>query len=376
MSRHHRKKKKGRGHTIAIGALFVAEIAIILIIVFFFIVQGLLGKLKRVNTTPEDVVAASDETFEADSDAGEDTVSPDDLSFDADIEVMSDDEVRNLLLIGQDRREGEGRQRSDTMIICSINTRDSTLTLTSLMRDMYVPIPDYSPNRINAAYIFGGMDLLDRVIEENFGIHIDGNIEVDFDGFLNSLAYIGDLELELTEEEAEYLNGGDWEDQGGDSSDWELHEGMNVMTPDQVLAYARTRKVGKSDYDRTERQRTVMMAAFDKVKDSSLPEQLSIANKILPNLVTDMSDNEVLGYVTTVATHDLGEIKSYRVPVDGTFRSETIKKMAVLVPDLAENSAYLEAFIYRDGPKYAEVLEMDAQREAEKKAKEAEDNAA
>ena len=53
MSRHHRKKKKGRGHTIAIGALFVAEIAIILIIVFFFIVQGLLGKLKRVNTTPE-----------------------------------------------------------------------------------------------------------------------------------------------------------------------------------------------------------------------------------------------------------------------------------------------------------------------------------
>ena len=241
---------------------------------------------------------------------------------------------------------------------------------------MYVPIPDYSPNRINAAYIFGGMDLLDRVIEENFGVHIDGNIEVDFDGFLNSLAYIGDLELELTEEEAEYLNGGDWEDQGGDSSDWELHEGMNVMTPDQVLAYARTRKVGKSDYDRTERQRTVMMAAFDKVKDSSLPEQLSIANKILPNLVTDMSDNEVLGYVTTVATHDLGEIKSYRVPVDGTFRSETIKKMAVLVPDLAENSAYLEAFIYRDGPKYAEVLEMDAQREAEKKAKEAEDNAA
>ena len=73
MSRHHRKKKKGRGHTIAIGALFVAEIAIILIIVFFFIVQGLLGKLKRVNTTPEDVVAASDETFETDSDAGEDT---------------------------------------------------------------------------------------------------------------------------------------------------------------------------------------------------------------------------------------------------------------------------------------------------------------
>ena len=89
-----------------------------------------------------------------------------------------------------------------------------------------------------------------------------------------------------------------------------------------------------------------MMAAFDKVKDSSLPEQLSIANKILPNLVTDMSDNEVLGYVTTVATRDLGEVKSYRVPVDGTFRSETIKKMAVLVPDLAENSRLLRQTLY------------------------------
>ena len=104
----------------------------------------------------------------------------------ADIQVMEDEDVSNLLLIGQDRREGQDRQRSDSIIICSVNKEKGKIVLTSIMRDLYVPIPGYKDNRINAAYQFGGMELLDEVIEENLGIHIDGNIEVDFDAHFHS----------------------------------------------------------------------------------------------------------------------------------------------------------------------------------------------
>ncbi|MFQ9799037.1 MAG: LCP family protein [Clostridia bacterium] len=97
----------------------------------------------------------------------------------------------NILLIGQDRREGEGRQRSDSMILATINKKSQSIYLTSFMRDMYVPIPGYSDNRINAAYAFGGMDLLDDTIETNFGIHIDGNVEVDFSGFKTLIDMMG-----------------------------------------------------------------------------------------------------------------------------------------------------------------------------------------
>ena len=90
--------------------------------------------------------------------------------------------IKSILLIGQDKREGESRQRSDSMILATLDKDQGTVSLTSFMRDLYVAIPGYSTTRINAAYAYGGMDLLDQTLEENFGVKIDGNVEVDFSG--------------------------------------------------------------------------------------------------------------------------------------------------------------------------------------------------
>ena len=111
-----------------------------------------------------------------------------------------------LNLDGQDRRPGEGRARSDAMIIASINKTDKTIKLTSLMRDMYVQIPGYSDNRINAAYAFGGMELLDAAIKQNFDIDIDGNIEVDFSGFKNVIDSIGSVDIQVDADEISVMN--------------------------------------------------------------------------------------------------------------------------------------------------------------------------
>ena len=155
--------------------------------------------------------------------------------------------------------------------------------MSSVMRDLYVPIPGYSDNRINAAYQFGGMTLLDQVMEESLGIHIDGNIEVDFSGFINSLSAVGNLDIELNEAEAEYLNTHvSWVEQAGASGEgWSLKAGVNSMTPEQVLAYSRIRYVGNSDWERTDRQRRVLIAAFDKVKDQGITGITKMADNIL-----------------------------------------------------------------------------------------------
>lgn len=336
----------------------VKTILIIIIIIIAAIIIGgyayvsrILGKINRVSTeTAQERVPRSEETFEVNTDEP-DTVTQEEVEdiFDVDsVGMMKDDDIKNILLIGQDAREGEGRQRSDTMIICSINTQNDSMTLASLMRDMYVPIPGYSSNRINAAYAFGGMELLDEVVEQDFGIPIDGNVEVNFQGFVDAIDAIGGVEIELTEEEANYLNGGGWEDQGENGNDgtWNLKEGVNKLNPSQALAFSRIRHVGNSDYERTDRQRRVIMAAFSKISSGSTAQLLSIADSILPYITTDLSNKELLSYVKTLSVAGITDMDSYRIPVDGTFSSQNISGMAVLVPDLAANSQYLQEYIY------------------------------
>ncbi len=254
--------------------------------------------------------------------------------------------VRNILLIGQDKREGQERQRSDSMIICSINSSTGEITLISVMRDLYVEIPGYGSNRINAAYAYGGAELLDKTIKKNFGISVDSNLEINFESFVETLAAVGNLEIELTAEEADYLNGEDWSQQGSDSSSWNLSAGVNSLTPEQALAYARTRNVGNSDYERTERQRKVIMAALKRLKSGGPVTLFRTALKIFPDLDADMQNRELLEYLLMILINDVDSIRSERIPVDGAFTPQSIDGMSVLVPDLEKTREWLQKTIY------------------------------
>lgn len=84
------------------------------------------------------------------------------------------------------------------MILCSINLETGETSLISFLRDLYVQIPGgYSDNRLNATYAFGGFDLLDATLTENFGVSIDGNFEVDFTGFEAIIDMVGGIDIEL-----------------------------------------------------------------------------------------------------------------------------------------------------------------------------------
>ncbi len=249
----------------------------------------------------------------------------------------ADTEVINILLIGQDKRPGEKRARSDALIIASYSKKDGALKLFSLMRDMYVPIPGYSDNRINAAYQFGGMELLDKTIKKAFGITVDGNIEVSFESFTQLIDMLGGLDIELNKAEAAHLNL---------KFGWKLSEGHNHLNGDETLEYARIRHVGHGDFERTDRQRTVLAKIFENAKGLSLAKQYQMLDKMLPCLTTDMTKQEILGYAYAVLTGGVKGTESHRIPMDGAYKTAKIRKMAVLVPNLAKARAFLKACVY------------------------------
>lgn len=349
--RKRRRKKKGS----PLGKVLLVLLILLLLAAgggAWYVIHSL-NKIQRVDTKQEVWIDPVMENFEADDpvesadpsaaenpDAASqtDTLDPDSVDWAKPDSVIQNDHIHNILLIGQDRRPGEGRARSDTMIICSVNEETGEIRLCSLMRDMYVPFPGgYSDNKINAAYTFGGMSLLDALIEQDFGIPIEGNVEVDFDGFIQVMDLIAPLQIELSDVEAWYLNNG---------TGWQLRTGLNAMTGEQLLRYARVRSIGHADYDRTARQRKVLAAAFDKIRTLSVARLSALADAALPCITTDMTNADIMRYVYMVGSNRMTIGATARIPADNAHTSGMIRGMSVLVPDLAENSRILKEFLY------------------------------
>ena len=261
------------------------------------------------------------------------------------------DNIKSILLIGQDRREEQSRQRSDSMILATLDKDQGTISLTSFMRDLYVSIPGYSSTRINAAYAYGGMELLDETLEENFGVKIDGNVEVDFEVFKVLVDKVGGIDLELTQAEADYICGRDQSVLYPQPlrTDWNLQAGVNHLDGEQALIHARNRSIGNSDYRRTERQQEVLKAAFAKVKDLGILDMGGLVKDVLPLVTTDLSLWDMTGYALDVIGMSVDDISSYRIPEDGSYTPQTINGMQVLVPDLAQNREYLQQVLYHAG---------------------------
>lgn len=240
----------------------------------------------------------------------------------------------HILLIGQDRLAGEERARSDTMILCDFDPKAQTITMTSFLRDLYVPIPGHGSNRLNAAYALGGMALLEQTLEESFGVTIDGCVEVDFQSFPQIVDLLGGVEITLRADEAEAING---------SLGCALTEGAHTLTGDQALAYARLRKLdADGDFSRTQRQRTLLTSLLEGYREVSPRSALRLLEELLPLLTTDLTGPELLrAGLSLVPMLGSAQVVTRHVPTEGTYESKKIDGMAVLVPDLEANRAYL-----------------------------------
>ena len=243
--------------------------------------------------------------------------------------------IVNILLIGQDARPGWGRSRSDSMILCTFDKEKKTITMTSFLRDLYVQIPGYQNNRINAAYPAGGMELLNETLVQNFGVHVDGNVEVDFSHFVDVIDLLGGVDIELRSDEAHYINS---------NTKGSLTEGMQHLNGKQALYYSRIRYLdADADFSRTNRQRKVISALIEKFRDSKLTTLLGLLDDLLPMVTTDMSNKEMISLATDLFPM-LADctIVSQRIPQDDTYHLAMIRGMSVIVADMDAQREFLK----------------------------------
>lgn len=263
--------------------------------------------------------------------------------------ARSEDYAVNILLLGEEALDSGGaRGRTDLIMLATLNTKEKSIKLTSLMRDTFVQIPGYKDNKLNAAYQIGGIELLYETIELNFDVQIDGYCLVGFDNFEKIIDELGGIDISLTNTEAIWLNTSNYVTEDNNKN---LIAGLNHMNGDQALGYCRIRQVGTGskeydDFGRTSRQRTVLNAIFAKYKELSLFDLMLVVNRVLPMITTDITSGELAKYMQIAYDIGLTEIESFRVPVNGTYRSTYVREMSVLVPNLAENVELLHEFIF------------------------------
>lgn len=242
----------------------------------------------------------------------------------------------NFLLVGRDYHDEGENGRSDAMILCSIDTGSKTVTMISFLRDIYLQIPGHGSSRLNAAYSWGGAELLKQTLAQNFGVQTDVTLEIDFEGFVSMIDDLGGVDIELTGQEAEHLNNG---------HGWQLAEGVNHLDGTQALAYSRIRKLD-SDFGRTERQRNVLTALMKEYQSATLQQMLHVTDEFLDQSTSDHTDEELLSYALELyAMMSDFEIITHRVPADGTYTYETIRGMSVIEIDFDDNREMLASLL-------------------------------
>ena len=217
--------------------------------------------------------------------------------------LMSDRRVKNILFIGCDDDSG-GSQRSDSVMLVSIDRVHRKIKLTSFMRDTWVYIPDHDYAKLNAAFAFGGAGLLMDTIEYNFGIKIDNYALVDFEIFASIIDELGGVEVEVTQKEADFIN------------------------------------------DTTSQQRKVMSAIVDKVKHAGPVTDYKLAEVILPQVKTDITKGEMLGIGLGALGYLSYDVEQLRIPVDDSYTSRYFGAQEALSIDFDRNKSELRTFIY------------------------------
>ena len=256
-------------------------------------------------------------------------------------------DIINILVVGQSARAGEQAENhrlADSMILVTVNKNTKVLTLTSFFRDTYVELPDFvdtngkkhycGQNRINVAYhlgykwggVGGSMEMMNQCLLDNFGIEVDHNIEIDFEGFIDLIDMLGGIEVTLTEDEAEYLNNDD------QYVYYDVEPGEVTLDGCAALSYARMRhsNAGDSDYKRTARQRQMVSAMLEKLKTRSFGTLQKLVNAALPMITTNMTDEEITTCIWEILPL-LPEltIETGTCPVEGTYSGKIIDLFGV-----------------------------------------------
>lgn len=255
--------------------------------------------------------------------------------------LRSESGITNILLLGIDG-DGGSNQRSDTIMLLTLDEKNDIIKMTSILRDTYISIPGRdNKTRINHAYAYGGAALTMQTIESNFRIDIERYIGVDMDGLSVVVEKLGGVDMTLSAAEAKAIN--------SHVEGSALTEGDQHLNGAQATYYARIRKID-SDFGRTGRQRKLIKAMLSAFKELGIVEQYNLISEAAPYLTTNYTEPELMLLALKMLGMLDADTDEMSVPVSGTYKSQTISGMAVLVPDLQKNCEEMHKFIFGSVP--------------------------
>lgn len=205
-------------------------------------------------------------------------------------------DFRNIAIFGIDSREDtyDRGNRSDCIIIASINNKTKEVKLVSVYRDTYVQIQGYGLDKITHAYSYGSAPLAISTLNTNFDLNIKEFITVNFDAVKDIIDSVGGISMPITTEEVPHIAG-------------ITKAGTYQLTGEQALSYARIRYAAGGDYKRTERMRDVLTAVANKVKTFDISRLNKLVDTILPRIYTNITASDVFSMMPSVPNFKITE---------------------------------------------------------------------
>ncbi len=304
----------------------------ILIMSVAFIYKHYSSKINRVEIDREDVVNVGSS---ADSTNENSTTENDNI----------DKNIINIALIGADYSNGNGA--SDSTMILSIDTKHKTIKLCSLMRDIYLDLPGGGKSNLNYTLNDGGPALLLKTINFNFNLKIDKFVMVSLETLPQIIDSLGGVHIEVSSEEVQYINGyiNGMDKENGTNTAPITSSGMQHLNGTQAAAYCRIRYTSGGDFVRTERQREVLSALFDKFKDISITEVPSLISDLLPFASTNMSDTEMLSIASKTLSMGVANIEQSRFPLSEHLTTEWTDMYHMII-DKEATTNEIHKFLY------------------------------
>lgn len=333
--RNQKQKKKGKKAKRGILAFFSIIIAIIVAVAILAtsMVKGVLGEIQYNDKRENEYIDSAD--------------------------LMHDDDIKNILLLGVDARaneEGES-SRSDSMMLVSIDAKHECIKMVSFLRDSWVYIPSQdSSQRLNAACTYDGYNGVVDTIEYNFGVDIDGYVVTDFEMFKVLVDSIGGVDIEVTEEEAKEVTS--HKRRYGNVT---LEAGKHKLTGEQALAYCRIRKID-NDFMRTFRQRTVMQSILKKAKKSKPKDLYNMVKSSAKYIETDLEQKEIIDIGLMAIKCLENDMVETRVPFDTTWDYANINGNSVISVDTEKNKEMLIEYLYKKNAKQIKAEEAEKEK--------------
>lgn len=265
-------------------------------------------------------------------------------------EVEHEDGYTNIALFGLDSREGDlGKgNRSDTIMIASLNNKTKEVKLVSVYRDTLLQLDDGSYNKANAAYSFYGPEGAISMINKNLDMNIEKYITVNFNALVDVIDAVGGLDIQMTAEEVVHMNNYCVETSEVTGRDYTKIEpevaGTYHLNGVQAVSYSRIRYTAGGDFERTSRQRHVLELIAEKAQSTSLSTINKIIDKVLPQISTNFTLTEMVSYAADFSSYKLGDSMGF--PADNT--TDMLNEVgSVVIPDtLTSNVMQVHQFLF------------------------------